>query len=412
MLLEHAANLAEVFGVGVVGARLAASASELVEDHAAAEVGDVLLVVGAGVERIVGTRDIGREHLGVGEAAAQAELAVLAAGVHELCEDVLEEVRLHARGADAADLFLVDEQAARGALARSIALKHGHEARVGADAVVLAVGEDHAAVEAEVARATGRHEDELSREEVLLLDAVLLLDELQDASLDRFLLAVLERVVADEDVEVFALDDLGGVLLHLLLREVDQQVRHAEDRVAFCLADADFDDRAVLLDDDAVQCERQRDPLVLLDAAVVMRVEVGEAAVLVERVLLDIESARVDVRAEDGQALFQRLLADLEQHDALLHVDGIDLVAGLELLAGTQDILQVAVTGALCLAHGLSDALALRLARGEEIAVASGQFLERLFICLSVRGPDRRFLFFCHIQSFLSKYSLSYSAFS
>ena len=79
---------------------------------------------------------------------------------------------------------------------------------------------------------------------------------------------------------------------------MDQEVRHAEDGVALFLADADLDDRAIFLDDDAVQSERQRDPLVLLDAAVVMRVEVSEAAVLVGRGLPDVEAARIDVRAE------------------------------------------------------------------------------------------------------------------
>ena len=45
--------------------------------------------------------------------------------------------------------------------------------------------------------------------------------------------------------------------------------------------------------------ERQRDPLVLLDAAVVMRVEQRQIARFVERVLLDVQTRAVDVRAQN-----------------------------------------------------------------------------------------------------------------
>ena len=51
--------------------------------------------------------------------------------------------------------------------------------------------------------------------------------------------------------------------------------------------------------DNAVNGERQRDPLVLLDAAVVMRVEQRQIARFVERVLLDVQTRAVDVRAQN-----------------------------------------------------------------------------------------------------------------
>ena len=396
-LIEDAADLAEVLRVRVVAAALAARARELVEDHAAAKVGDVLLVIGARIERVVSARDVGGEHLAVREAAAQGEVALRASyEAHELGDGILEETRLHARRADAADLLLVDEQAAGGAALARV-LEHRAQGGVGADAVVLPVGERHAAVEAELARLARRHKAQLSGLEVLLRKAVFLLDEGEHARLDALLVLFLQRVVADEDVEVLALDDLGARLLHLLLREMDEQVGHAEHGIVLRLADADVDGRTVFLHDDAVHRERQRRPLVFLDTAVVVGVEVGEPAVLVERVLLDVEAAGVDVRAEDVHAVRERRLADLEEDDGLLHVDGIDLVARLEALAALDEPREVAIACGLRLAHGLLDALALRLAAAEEVAVARIECLELLFLLLVVGQIYRCFLFFlCH----------------
>ena len=127
---------------------------------------------------------------------------------------------------------------------------------------------------------------------------------MQDVLLHGFLLLAEERQRADEHIELFALDDLVRRLLELFLRQMHEEIGPAERRVGCLLADDDVERRAVFLDDDAMQRQGKRDPLVLLDAAVVMRVEVAEAAVLVERVLLDVEAARVDVCAENRQAVF------------------------------------------------------------------------------------------------------------
>ena len=63
-----------------------------------------------------------------------------------------------------------------------------------------------------------------------------------------------------------------------------QQVGYAEDRVAFVLTDGDADYRAVFLVNVAVQSQRNGWPLIFLDAAVVVRVEIGKLAVLIQRV--------------------------------------------------------------------------------------------------------------------------------
>ena len=68
-------------------------------------------------------------------------------------------------------------------------------------------------------------------------------------------------------------DGVLGGLGHLLAREVDQQVGDGKDRVVGLVTDVDVDGGAVLFADDAHECERGSDPVVALDAAIVVRVE-------------------------------------------------------------------------------------------------------------------------------------------
>ena len=117
---------------------------------------------------------------------------------------------------------------------------------------------------------------------------------------------------------------------------MDQQVGHTEDRVVRVLADRDLHDRAVLLGHDAVQRQRRGRPLVFLDAAVVMRLEIGQLAVLIEGVRLEIEARGVDVRGADVRAVVERLGADDGEDHALAAVVAVDAVAGLEAHAGSE----------------------------------------------------------------------------
>ena len=85
----------------------------------------------------------------------------------------------------------------------------------------------------------------------------------------------------------------------MVVGEVNEQVSDAEHGVACVFAHVHALNAAVFFRDNAMNGERQRDPLVLLDAAVVMRVEQREIARFVERVLLDIQTRAVDVRAQN-----------------------------------------------------------------------------------------------------------------
>ena len=83
---------------------------------------------------------------------------------------------------------------------------------------------------------------------------------------------------------------IGCLFLHLLSGKVDQKIAHAEYRITRLVSDTHFDHGAVLFRNDAVQSQRQCHPLVLLDTAVIMGLEIREAALLKEGMLLEIEA--------------------------------------------------------------------------------------------------------------------------
>ena len=378
-LVHDVADLGEVLGIGIVGAALTAGARVLVEAQTVAHDSGVLLLEVVGVEMVETGRDVGAEHAGVGECAAQGERGVLAGERHDLGDGVLEEAAGHAGGAHGADLLLVDEQGhARGLDLGRVEL--GAQGRVGADAVVLAVAQDHGAVEAHVAGGAGGYDLDLGGEEVLLLDVVLLLDEVEEHLLDGLLDLLVafddDGAAGNDDIEVLMVDRLAGGLLHLIACEVDQQVGDAEDRIGRVLAHGDVHGGAILLADDAVQRQRGGDPVVGLHTAVVVGVEVSHVAGLVQRILLEVEARGVDVGAQNVHAQLHRAAAQVDEHEGLVVTGGVDLVAGLERAAFGKGGLEAHVTGFLGELDAGGHALALGLVLADVTAVILAELVE------------------------------------
>ena len=123
-----------------------------------------------------------------------------------------------------------------------------------------------------------------------------------------------------------------------------------------------------------------------------MGVEVGHVAGLVQRVLLEVEARRVDVRAEDGQAVLERVGAEVDEHEGLVVADGVDLVAGGELAAGGDGLVEVHVPGGLGERDRGAHALALGLVLGDERAVVAAELLELGEGCRVVGFPGVRTL--------------------
>ena len=330
LLAQYAAHEGHQLGRGVVGAGLAARAGELVQSDAVVELGGVALLAHVGVVGVEGRRDVRADADAVGKAVVQ----LAARGLAELVHEPLEGLALHAGHAVGAGLLLVCEDADGRAARRALQVKERLELGVGADAVVVAVAAYQAAVEADVAHVEGGHGVQLGGHQVFLGDAVLAVEYAHDGQLDAVFAVVVIRRAADEDVHALGLYRLAELLGHLLAREVGQQVADHELRVAAVAADDHVYDLAALERDGAVYLQGDGRPLVLFDAAVVVRLEEGQLVVLVERELLEVEPRGVHVRRGDDRARAHRLAAHDGQQQRLAAVGVVDLVAGLERHAG------------------------------------------------------------------------------
>ena len=88
-------------------------------------------------------------------------------------------------------------------------VEDGGKLGIGADAVVVAVSADEAAVKAEVAGVHGRDGLQLGGDKVLLDDAVLLVQQLQNGEADAVGAVVIAlRPAADQNVEAFGRNGL------------------------------------------------------------------------------------------------------------------------------------------------------------------------------------------------------------
>ena len=149
-----------------------------------------------------------------------------------------------------------------------------------------------------------------------------------------------------------------------------KQVGHAENGVARVLANVDVHNRAVLLGNHAMQGQRRGNPLIRLDAAVVVRVQKGQLVGLVNGILLNVQARAIDVRAQDVKTGLQRLGAQLQKDDRLAVNVGPHLVAGLELGARSHQLGQGFVARFLRQLDALGRGAALGFAFAQEIDVA------------------------------------------
>ena len=166
-----------------------------------------------------------------------------------------------------------------------------------------------------------------------------------------------------------------------------QEVGNAKYRIAFVVAHVHVYHGAVSFGHHAMQGQRQRYPLVVLDAAIVMRVEEGKAVALVHGVLLQVETGAVDVGAQDVQALLQRLGADVRKDERLAVHASPHLIARLELAAFAHRFLKRLVSCSFSLGHRSGKATALGLVVRDEVDIAGSQRIQLFKLLLAVRFP-------------------------
>ena len=126
---------------------------------------------------------------------------------------------------------------------------------------------------------------------------------------------------------------------------MNQDICNGEYRILVVLSDVDHFSASVLLDDDAVNGQRNSHPLILFDAAVIVGIQIGKTIFFVKRILLQIETRGIDMRTQNIHAMFQRFFSNMVKGQRLLIVDRVDFVARVQRFALCGKILQVPVPG-------------------------------------------------------------------
>ena len=188
----------------------------------------------------------------IGQSAAKLQLGILAREVHDLRNRVLKVFRMHAGCADGADFFFVRKDAAAGRFRRIPDIKHRFDLCKRAYAIVMTVSDDHAAIQTEFTRFACRNNLDFRGKKILFFDPVFVLEDLQHIRFDGFLFFIFQGNAADDDVQILTADRLGSFLLQLFCRQMDQQVRNADNGITVVFTDHDIHNRAVFLCNHAV----------------------------------------------------------------------------------------------------------------------------------------------------------------
>ena len=133
--------------------------------------------------------------------------------------------------------------------------------------------------------------------------------------------------------------------------------------------------------------QRQRYPLVVLDAAVVMRIQEGEAVVFVHGVLFQVQTGAVDVSAQDIQARLERLGAKVREDQRLAVHASPYLAASLERAALANRRFERFVARSFRLLNSGGKATALGFVVGDVVDIAGSQAIKLFELIGAVALP-------------------------
>ena len=105
-----------------------------------------------------------------------------------------------------------------------------------------------------------------------------------------------------------------------------QQIGNKEHRVVLVFPNVQFHCGPILFHDNPMKGKGDGHPLVLFHAAIVMGIQIGNPAVLIEGILLDIQPRGIYMCAQDIHSLCHGTLPNAEQCHCFIHAGRIDLI--------------------------------------------------------------------------------------
>ncbi len=118
-----------------------------------------------------------------------------------------------------------------------------------------------------------------------------------------------------------------------------------------------------------------------------MRVKKCQLCILVERMLLEVQPRRIDVRAKDPHSFLERLSSYYIEDHCLLHPDRINLVPCLQRFTVFNNLPEISEACALRTGNRLRGELPLRLAAGKRILIILTEAAEALQLLRCICFP-------------------------
>ena len=369
--VQDPADVSNRFRVRVGGPGFAPCAGVLAEADAVVHLSLVALFEHIREIGVIGRGHVCAETEGLLKAGPQGNVFRGA----EVLDEGIKSGGLHTRYAVGPNLLFVSQDADGGLFRGFRQVQQGFQGGVGTDPVVMAIRADQGPVQADVTGLQRRNRLQLRGIQVVLYNAVLLIQQIHNGQLHpAALVLAADGSAAKEDVQRLAGNRFRQGLLVLGRAEMGQQVRNHQPGVSFVLADAYRYLTAVLHRHHTVQRQGEGQPLIFPDAAIIMGLKVRKLAVLVEGIGLQIQPGGIDMGGGKLNALRKRLRADMSQHHSLAPVAEPDLAAGLQRHAPGIG----PVTRFLRQPDGLRSTKTLRLARVQKCLVARAVALHGL----------------------------------
>ena len=106
-----------------------------------------------------------------------------------------------------------------------------------------------------------------------------------------------------------------------------------------------------------------------------MSIQVCDAAVLIQRVLLDVQARSIDMGSDDIESLFHALFTDSENSNRFVHPDAVDALSRKRLSAFADQCLQFGKAGLVKHVDRFGDTFAFRLSAVEEMHIFLCEFI-------------------------------------
>ena len=189
----------------------------------------------------------------------------------QVCNKISHKCTVESSVSIAADFFPISKNGDNCTL-RRFCSQCSHHRRISADAVIMAISTDHAAIKSQVAGFKRWYKFNICTDKIFFCNSVFLIQKahhIQFKNLISFIIA--NRTAANKNIEVLSLNGLHHWFMHLLISQMRQQIGHGKHRITRLFAEANIHLRTVFPADSAMHCQGNGCPLILFKAPIIVR---------------------------------------------------------------------------------------------------------------------------------------------